>query len=200
MSAHPAATGPVDPTGPADLPGRTRRLLDVAEYVTLATVSATGEPWASTLHYVWAGDPLRLFFVSTRDTTHGRNIAARPRVSGSVFATGVPGELELAPVEGAQFEGVCTELSAGELASWQPYFFTVLFPDPAVREKWALPPEAFGPGRAHGFYAITVERWWLIDLRTWADDRIDRRVELPPERLRTVTPSAAPPVSPPADR
>jgi hypothetical protein len=31
----------------------------------------------------------------------------------------------------------------------------------------------------HRLYLVEVEQWWLVDTRTWAEDRIDRRAEVP---------------------
>lgn len=42
-----------------------------------------------------------------------------------------------------------------------------------------LPRSLLAPPAQHRLYLIEVERWWLIDTRTWAQDRIDRRVEMP---------------------
>jgi hypothetical protein len=46
-----------------------------------------------------------------------------------------------------------------------------------------LPPASLRAPAEHRLYLIEVERWWLIDTRTWEHDRIDRRVELPVEEL-----------------
>ncbi|EPH43890.1 pyridoxamine 5'-phosphate oxidase family protein [Streptomyces aurantiacus] len=171
-SVEPGAT-------PDELAARTLRLLDGTRYLTLATSSPSGDPWSAALHYEWQPDPLRLLFCSSHRTRHGADIAANAQVAGSLFVTGAATDVAIAPVEGAQFTGGCAEVPEDELARTHGYFFETVFPDPEVRAEWALPLEAFGPPGVHRLYRITVDRWWLIDLRTWAEDKIDRRVEMP---------------------
>jgi len=42
-----------------------------------------------------------------------------------------------------------------------------------------LSPSLLRAPAEHRLYLIEVARWWLIDTRTWAQDRIDRRIEMP---------------------
>lgn len=177
--AGPGAPPPAPGATPGELAARTLRLLDATRYLTLATTSSRGEPWSAALHYEWQPDPLRLLFCSSHRTRHGADIAANARVAGSLFITDTATDVAIAPVEGAQFTGFCAEVEGGELEEAHGYFFTEVFPDPRVRAEWALPLAAFGPSGAHRLYRVTVDRWWLIDLRTWAEDKIDRRVEMP---------------------
>jgi uncharacterized protein YhbP (UPF0306 family) len=166
--------------GDDSLAGRTRRLLAEARYLTIATVSADGTPWSAVLQYAWLSDPLRLLFGSATQSMHSRHIAARPRVSGSLFVTGH----SLTSVDGAQFSGRCFELSADDVQRFHATFYDAVLPDPQSRAQWTLPPSALLPPADHRLYVIEVERWWLVDTRTWAHDRIDRRVEMPLAELR----------------
>ncbi|MEV2250804.1 pyridoxamine 5'-phosphate oxidase family protein [Streptomyces sp. NPDC050147] len=162
-----------------ELAARTLRLLGATRYLTLATSSPQGEPWSAALHYEWQPDPLRLLFCSSHQTRHGADIASNAQVAGSLFVTGTTTDVAIAPVEGAQFTGVCAEVPDDGLQEAHRRFFEAVFPDPEVRAEWALPLDAFGPPGVHRLYRVTVDRWWLIDLRTWAEDKIDRRVEMP---------------------
>lgn len=159
------------------LAARTRRILDEARYLTLATVSADGLPWSAVLQYAWLGDPLRFLFGSASQSRHSRHIAARPRVSGSLFVAG--NGAALTSVDGAQFSGRCVELSADGVARFHASFYDAVLPDPRSRAQWTLPHAALLAPADHRLYLIEVERWWLVDTRTWALDRIDRRVEVP---------------------
>jgi uncharacterized protein YhbP (UPF0306 family) len=161
------------------LAGRTRRLLDEAKYLTLATVSDDGLPWSATLQYAWLGDPLRFLFGSATQSRHSRDIAARPYVSGSLFVSGNAIELSLTAVDGAQFSGRCFELSADDVDRFHARFYDAVLPDAQSRAEWTLPQSALLPPADHRLYVIEVDRWWLMDTRTWAQDRIDRRVEMP---------------------
>jgi uncharacterized protein YhbP (UPF0306 family) len=155
------------------LADRTRRLLEEDTYLTLATVSADGLPWAAVLQYAWLDDPLRFLFGSATGARHSRHIAARPRVSGSLFVAGD----SLTAVDGAQFTGTCVEVS--DVDRYYTAFYTGVLPDPRLRAEWMLPSSALRPPAEHRIYLIEVERWWLVDTRTWAHDRIDRRIEVP---------------------
>ncbi|MFC7310174.1 pyridoxamine 5'-phosphate oxidase family protein [Streptomyces monticola] len=164
---------------------RTRRLLDEARYLNLATVSADGEPWVATLQYAWLGDPLRLVFGSAAVSQHGRDIAARPRVSGSLFvAGGDGGGLDVGALDGAQFSGRCTALTGGDLERYHGFFYEALFPDERERARWQLPPAELRAPAVHRLYLVEVERWWLVDTRTWEQDRIDRRLEVPLKQVQ----------------
>lgn len=161
------------------LAGRTHRLLCEARYLTLATVSADGRPWAAVLEYAWLPDPLRFVFGSATSSRHSRDAATSPRVSGSLFLAGGTGEWDVSAVDGAQFTGTCSEVAAGDLDHYHRTFYESVFPDPAQRAEWMLPRTMLRPPAPHRLYLIEVERWWLVDTRTWAQDRIDRRVEVP---------------------
>jgi hypothetical protein len=163
---------------------RTRRLLGEARYLNLATVSPDGRPWVATMEYAWLGDPLRFLFGSATGSLHSRNIASSPRISGSLFVgPGSVAGLDLAAVDGAQFTGTCAEITAGDLDRYHSLFYEAVFPDEAERAQWMLPRTSLRAPAEHRLYLIEVERWWLIDTRTWEHDRIDRRIELPVAHL-----------------
>ncbi len=159
--------------------GRSRRLLDEARYLTLATVSTDGHPWAAVLQYAWLADPLRFLFGSAIQSRHSRDIATRPRVSGSLFVTGG----SLLAVDGAQFTGTCRELCTEDVERYHATFYDAVLPDARDRAEWTLPPAALLEPAAHRLYVIEVDEWWLVDTRTWAEDRIDRRVQVPLNEL-----------------
>jgi uncharacterized protein YhbP (UPF0306 family) len=161
------------------LAGRTRHLLDTARYLNLATVTEEGTPWVATLEYAWFARPLRFVFGSAAGSQHGRDVAAAPRVSGSLFVTGGVAGVEIAAVDGAQFTGRCAQIPPGRLGEYHAAFYEAVFPDPRQRARWSLPPASLRPPAPHRLYLVEVERWWLIDTRTWERDRVDRRVEMP---------------------
>jgi uncharacterized protein YhbP (UPF0306 family) len=161
------------------LAGRTLRLLNNARYLNLATVSEDGLPWVAVLEYAWLLDPLRFVFGSATGSRHSRHVAKLPQVSGSLFLAGNGEGLEVSAVDGAQFTGSCAEVAADDLDHFYSIFYETVFPDPQQRAEWMLPQSLLRAPAEHRLYLIEVERWWLIDTRTWAEDRIDRRVEMP---------------------
>jgi nitroimidazol reductase NimA-like FMN-containing flavoprotein (pyridoxamine 5'-phosphate oxidase superfamily) len=72
--------------GPA---AQVRGILDANSYMTLATADADGNPWASPVFYA-ADGPHTLYWMSSPDTTHSRNLAARPELAIVVFDSTVP--------------------------------------------------------------------------------------------------------------
>ncbi|MGX7825934.1 pyridoxamine 5'-phosphate oxidase family protein [Actinokineospora sp. 24-640] len=161
--------------GEATPRARTTRLLHEAKYLTLATASADGSPWSAVLQYACLADPPRFLFGSATRSRHSRDIAVRPEVSGALFVAGA----DLLSVDGAQFSGLCREFSAEEVDRFHKPFYDAVLPDPRERAEWALPPSALLAPADHRIYVIEVRRWWLVDTTMWAEDRIDRRVEVP---------------------
>ena len=46
------------------LADRTKRILEEAKYLSLSSVSPSGEPWSAVLQYAWLPQPLRFLFGS----------------------------------------------------------------------------------------------------------------------------------------
>jgi uncharacterized protein YhbP (UPF0306 family) len=66
-----------------------REIIDANLYMTLATADADGRPWASPVYYAVAG--YREFvWVSDPQTTHSRNLAARPQIAIVIFDSTQP--------------------------------------------------------------------------------------------------------------
>ena len=57
-----------------------RAILDANHYMTLGTADAAGNPWVSPVFF--AADRYReLYWISSPEATHSRNLAARPELS-----------------------------------------------------------------------------------------------------------------------
>jgi hypothetical protein len=66
-----------------------REIIDANLYMVLATADETGRPWASPVYFANAGYT-ELFWVSSPEATHSRNIARRPDVGIVIFDSSVP--------------------------------------------------------------------------------------------------------------
>lgn len=159
--------------GDSDLRARSRRLLDDARFLTLATQSEAG-PWAATVNFVAFGSPLRLMWYSLHEARHSRDIAARPDVAATIFMTGLP-DLGL---DGAQLVGEAHPVEH-DVAGYHQRYYELNFPDEVVRAQWQLPVEEFTGAGPRRFYVLTVDRWWLLDIERWKRDMHDTRVEVP---------------------
>lgn len=66
-----------------------RDIMDSNMYMVLATADRAGRPWASPVYFAHAGYA-EVFWVSSPEATHSRNIAVRPDVSIVIFDSSVP--------------------------------------------------------------------------------------------------------------
>jgi nitroimidazol reductase NimA-like FMN-containing flavoprotein (pyridoxamine 5'-phosphate oxidase superfamily) len=87
-----------------------RGIMDANLYMVLATADASGRPWASPVYFAHA-DYAELFWVSSPEATHSRNIAVRPEVSIVIFDSQVP----IGAGQGVYLAAVAEELAGAEL-------------------------------------------------------------------------------------
>ena len=66
-----------------------KAIIDANLYAVLATADEQGSPWATPVYFAPSGYS-ELFWVSSPDATHSRNIAVRPQVGIVVFDSQVP--------------------------------------------------------------------------------------------------------------
>ena len=76
-----------------DLGAVARSIIESNRFMTLATADAEGLPWASPVWYA-PKDPGELFWVSSPEAKHSRNIAVRPQVAIVIFDSHLPGGWE----------------------------------------------------------------------------------------------------------
>ena len=132
-------------------------LLDDCELLCLATATGTAGPHIATLYF--AHDSFALWFVSARDTEHGRQIATNPRVAGAVFLPRAYG----GPLRGMQLAGTVRRARPAEIAAGLTVYqarYADFAPDPAMLSGQAqqtlyrfevdavslVDEERFGPG------------------------------------------------------
>jgi hypothetical protein len=72
-----------------DLGEVARALIDGNRYMVLGTADATGRPWVSPVYYAPSGYA-ELYWVSSPEAQHSRNLAARPELSIVVFDSQAP--------------------------------------------------------------------------------------------------------------
>ena len=87
-----------------------RGIVDANLYMVLATADASGRPWASPVYFAHA-DYTELYWVSSPEATHSRNIAVRPEVSIVIFDSRVP----VGAGQGVYMTAVAEELAGAEL-------------------------------------------------------------------------------------
>lgn len=71
----------------AELEARARRIIDGNRYMTIATVGEDGRPWATPVYF--SRDRYRnMYWISSPEAQHSRNIASRPDVTIVVLDSG----------------------------------------------------------------------------------------------------------------
>jgi nitroimidazol reductase NimA-like FMN-containing flavoprotein (pyridoxamine 5'-phosphate oxidase superfamily) len=66
-----------------------RTIIDGTRYMVLATADASGRPWATPVWFA-TEDGIAFVWVSSPETRHSRNIAARPEIALVIFDSQVP--------------------------------------------------------------------------------------------------------------
>ncbi|MGH3356848.1 MAG: pyridoxamine 5'-phosphate oxidase family protein [Nocardioidaceae bacterium] len=82
-------TGEFDPTPIPELDDLARGIIDANKYMTLGTADAHGRPWVSPVYFTPDGYA-DLYWASSPDARHSRNVAERSDVSIVVFDSQVP--------------------------------------------------------------------------------------------------------------
>ena len=96
-----------------DLSQLARTVIDSNSYMALGTADETGHPWVSPVWF--ASEDYTLFhWVSSPDSRHSRNLAARREVAIAIFdSSAVPGTAEAVYVSGRAEELTGNELERG---------------------------------------------------------------------------------------
>ncbi|WP_084380539.1 pyridoxamine 5'-phosphate oxidase family protein [Pseudomonas mucidolens] len=157
---------------------RCRRLLSTTRFITLATASAQGSPWASTVNYVYRHKTESLLWYSMSDSLHSKNIDRDPNISGSIFRTDFGASAPPVGLDGIQLSGLARSVPDDEIEVIYEEYYRTNFPDELARAQWALPLSDFKKIGKRSFYVLTVQRLWLLDLERWAYDKNDQRIEV----------------------
>ena len=96
-----------------DLSQLARTVIDSNSYMALGTADETGHPWVSPVWFA-SEDYTRFHWVSSPDSRHSRNLAARREVAIAIFdSSAVPGTAEAVYMSGHAEELTGNELERG---------------------------------------------------------------------------------------
>ncbi|WP_124376980.1 pyridoxamine 5'-phosphate oxidase family protein [Pseudomonas synxantha] len=157
---------------------RCRRLLCTTRFITLATASVQGSPWASTVNYVYRRQTESLLWYSMSDSLHSQNIDHDPNISGSIFRTDLGTSAPPVGLDGIQLSGFARSVPDDEIEVVYEEYYRTNFPDVLTRAQWALPLSDFKKNGKRSFYILTIQRLWLLDLERWSYDKNDQRIEV----------------------
>ncbi|MFC6340235.1 pyridoxamine 5'-phosphate oxidase family protein [Pseudomonas sp. CCM 7891] len=157
---------------------RCDRLLHTTRFITLATASAHGAPWASTVNYVYRTETESLLWYSMSDSLHSRNIEQEPNISGSIFRTDLGDSAPPVGLDGIQLSGFARAIPDNEIEIVHKDYYRINFPDKDTREQWMLPLSDFNKSAKRSFYELRIRQLWLLDLERWSYDKNDQRIEV----------------------
>jgi nitroimidazol reductase NimA-like FMN-containing flavoprotein (pyridoxamine 5'-phosphate oxidase superfamily) len=146
-----------------DLDAVARAILDTIHYMTLGTADADGRPWVSPVFF--AADRYReLYWTSSPEAAHSRNLAVRPELSIVVFDSQVP------PYTG---QAVYMSATAAEVAETDLEHALRVYPGEAGLRAGAraLTPGELRPPSPYRLYRAVVTRHWVLDPDASPDQR-----------------------------
>ena len=144
-----------------------RAIVDSNSYMTLGTADANGLPWASPVWYAPA-EYEELFWVSSPDARHSRNLAARPQLSIVIFDS----QVRMGTGQAVYMAAVADEPEGAERERGIEIF--------SRRSQshggrvWTL--EDVAPSATLRLYRATVSEHWVLDPDVRPDQR--RRLDL----------------------
>jgi nitroimidazol reductase NimA-like FMN-containing flavoprotein (pyridoxamine 5'-phosphate oxidase superfamily) len=131
-----------------------RAIIDRNLYMVLATVGADGAPWASPVFYS-TEDGRDLYWVSSPEVTHSRNIAHEPRI-------GIVLHDSRAPVGTASPFALYLKATAEELHGEEALEGLRVIPRPAGRGGRSLAPDEVRPPAPWRVYRARVSEYSMI--------------------------------------
>ena len=146
-----------------DLDAVARDILDGNRYMTLGTADADGHPWVSPVFF--AAERYRdLYWMSSPEATHSRNLATRPELSIVVFDSRTP-------VGGGQ--AVYMAATAAEVPEADLAHALAAYPGEAGLRAGAraVAPEDVAAPAPYRLYRARVTRHWVLDPEASPDRR-----------------------------
>ncbi len=142
-----------------DLSSLTKQYLDHTRLMQLAT-SLNGQPWACTVHF-YADKDLNLYWLSTPEREHSKQIAQNPVVAATVMAhEDRPGEEY---VVGISISGTAEQLDGVPEGTGRAYI-------EKFGDREQLLAEIAEGSNPHRFYRLKPTRIVLFDSKTFPDD------------------------------
>jgi uncharacterized protein YhbP (UPF0306 family) len=136
----------------SELETRAEAVIAANKYLTLATADSAGHPWATPVYFTPDGHT-HLYWASSPDSQHSRNIAANPSVSVAIFDSTVP----IGQGKAVYFTAHAHVVPDAELTDCARLFSDRL---PELREF--TPEELRAPADLRLYRATVTEAWILI--------------------------------------
>jgi len=144
-----------------------RAIVDSNSYMTLGTADADGLPWVSPVWYAPA-EYAELFWVSSPDARHSRNLAVRPELCIVIFDSGV----RMNTGQGVYMSAVAAEPTGAALERGLELFSRRSLAHGG--RMWTV--DDLEPTGLLRLYRATVSEHWVLDPDLRPDQR--RRLDL----------------------
>jgi hypothetical protein len=148
--------------GGDDLAAVARAIIDGNWYLVLGTADADGRPWVSPVYYAPSGYS-ELYWVSSPDANHSRNLADRPQLSIVVFDSRVG----IGEGQGVYMSAVAQELTGADLERGIEIFSHVSESHGA--KGWTV--DDVRPPKPYRLYRARVSEHWVLDPESRPDQR-----------------------------
>jgi uncharacterized protein YhbP (UPF0306 family) len=137
-----------------ELSDHAKAVIDSNRYMALGTADEAGDPWVSPVWF--ASEDYRNFhWVSSPDSKHSRNLAARPEVAIAIFDSSVP----VGAAQAVYMKGLAKELTGDELEPGLEVFDRVSREDNG--REWELD-DVQGSALVRLYRATVSEHWVLV--------------------------------------
>jgi nitroimidazol reductase NimA-like FMN-containing flavoprotein (pyridoxamine 5'-phosphate oxidase superfamily) len=146
-----------------DLDQVARGIINRNRYMVLGTADESGRPWVSPVYYAPSGYS-ELYWLSSPQAQHSRNLAARPELSVVVFDSQAP----VGEGQGVYMSVVAEELEGAEAQRGIETFSRVSVSHGA--RPWTL--EDVREPAALRLYRARVSEHWVLDPERRPDQRI----------------------------
>lgn len=151
---------------------KVKRILTNNLFMTLATVSATGNPWSTPVFYA-LDEQYNFYWYSRKDTRHSQNIQENNNVSASIFSP--EGEDKL---EGVYVAGIATELVEEELQHATELYAKKAAVNEEELEQLTAVEDFLGDAPVR-MYKLTPMKMYISGEATkWEGKWIDSRIEV----------------------
>jgi nitroimidazol reductase NimA-like FMN-containing flavoprotein (pyridoxamine 5'-phosphate oxidase superfamily) len=148
---------------------RAAGMLRANRHLVLATIDEDG-PWTAALAFTPFA-PNHLFFMSQRESRHGRAITGDKRVSGVIYDSTARSE----DVDSIQFAGVTEELPKDPAEVRRILNRSAVLSGGGISEEEGR--EFIGNPNT-GLYRIEVRQAFVLDQEAWETRRVDARLDV----------------------
>ena len=145
-----------------DLAAVARGIIDGNRYMVLGTSDAEGRPWVSPVYYAPSGYA-ELYWVSSPEANHSRNLAGRPELSIVVFGS----QVAIGEGQGVYMSAFAQDLTGADLERGIEIFSRVSESHGAKR--WTL--DDVRPPKPLHLYRARVSEHWVLDPESRPDQR-----------------------------